>query len=107
MAQPVLKELAGSRRTRNKTSRITLKNWTRSNLKCLDVNVPQSFHYARTCLAAVLKIITAALFLSFARRSERYGGRVDFLTGYIWLMLWSLACGFCSDITVLIVSRAM
>ncbi|KAM5341764.1 hypothetical protein ACJ41O_014795 [Fusarium nematophilum] len=68
------------------------------------LDIPPS---ARTWPAAVPNLTTSVLLLPFARLSERYGGRVVFLAGHIWLLAWSLACGFSRDVTVLIVCRAM
>ncbi|KAL6400250.1 putative drug resistance protein [Ilyonectria robusta] len=68
------------------------------------LDMPES---ARTWPAAVPNLTTAALLLPFARLSERYGGRVVFLAGHMWLMAWSLVCGFSQNPTMLIVCRAM
>ncbi|KAK7402879.1 hypothetical protein QQX98_011364 [Neonectria punicea] len=68
------------------------------------LNIPES---ARTWPAAVPNLTTAVLLLPFARLSERYGGRVVFLGGHVWLLVWSLICGFSQNTTMLIVCRAM
>ncbi|KAM0427863.1 hypothetical protein ACHAPT_007322 [Fusarium lateritium] len=68
------------------------------------LNIPDS---ARTWPAAVPNLTTSALLLPFARVCDRYGGRVVFLAGHVWLLIWSLICGFSQNATMLIVCRAM
>ncbi|KAI1385374.1 MFS general substrate transporter [Hypoxylon trugodes] len=61
----------------------------------------------RTWPAGVINLTTAALLLPFARLCAQYGGRIVFLIGHIWLLIWSIVCGFSKNPTMLIVSRAM
>lgn len=68
------------------------------------LDMPES---ARTWPAAVPNLTTAVFLLPFARLSERYGGRLVFLAGHAWLLVWSLVCGFSRNTTMLIVCRAM
>ncbi|RSL50172.1 hypothetical protein BHE90_011169 [Fusarium euwallaceae] len=68
------------------------------------LNIPDS---ARTWPAAVPNLTTSALLLPFARVCDRYGGRIVFLVGHTWLLVWSLICGFSQNLTMLIVCRAM
>lgn len=68
------------------------------------LNIPDS---ARTWPAAVPNLTTAVFLLPFARLAERFGGRIVFLGGHVWLLLWSLVCGFSQNTTMLIVCRAM
>ncbi|RSL85273.1 hypothetical protein CEP52_016203 [Fusarium oligoseptatum] len=68
------------------------------------LNIPDS---ARTWPAAVPNLTTSALLLPFARVCDRYGGRIVFLVGHTWLLVWSLICGFSQNLTMLVVCRAM
>ncbi|KAM5367185.1 hypothetical protein ACJZ2D_010175 [Fusarium nematophilum] len=68
------------------------------------LHIPES---SRTWPAAVPNLTTAALLLPFARLSEIYGGRFIFLGGHLWLLAWSLICGFSQNPTMLIACRAM
>ncbi|KAI1075195.1 MFS general substrate transporter [Whalleya microplaca] len=68
------------------------------------LQIPQA---ARTWPAGVINLTTAALLLPFARLSDRYGGRMVFLGGHIWLLIWSVISGFSRNSIMLIVSRAM
>ncbi|KAL2676547.1 hypothetical protein Neosp_010308 [[Neocosmospora] mangrovei] len=68
------------------------------------LDIPES---ARTWPAAVINLTTAALLLPFARLSEIHGGRLIFLGGHVWLLVWSLIAGFSQNPTMLIACRAM
>ncbi|KAK8102731.1 MFS general substrate transporter [Apiospora sp. TS-2023a] len=68
------------------------------------LNIPDS---SRTWPAEVPSLTTAALLLPCARLSDRYGGRIVFLFGISWLVVWSLVCGFSQNTNMLIVCRAM
>ncbi|ORY67381.1 major facilitator superfamily domain-containing protein [Pseudomassariella vexata] len=61
----------------------------------------------RTWPAAVPNLTTAALLLPCARLCDRYGGRLVFLMGHIWLLIWSIIAGFSQNPTMLIVCRAL
>ncbi|KAK6839742.1 hypothetical protein PG995_006999 [Apiospora arundinis] len=69
-----------------------------------NLNIPDS---SRTWPAEVPSLTTAALLLPCARLSDRYGGRIVFLFGLFWLVVWSLICGFSQNTNMLIVCRAM
>ncbi|KAK2608512.1 hypothetical protein QQS21_002974 [Conoideocrella luteorostrata] len=62
---------------------------------------------SRTWPAGVTNLTTAALLLPFARLCDLYGGRIVFLCGHMWLLIWSLVSGFSQSTTMLIVCRAM
>ncbi|KAI1394830.1 MFS general substrate transporter [Hypoxylon fuscum] len=68
------------------------------------LQIPES---QRTWPAGVINLTTAALLLPFARLCAQYGGRIVFLGGHAWLLIWSIVCGFSKTPTMLIVSRAM
>ncbi|KAI0154692.1 major facilitator superfamily-domain-containing protein [Xylariaceae sp. FL1272] len=68
------------------------------------LNIPDN---QRTWPAAVPNLTTAVLLLPFARLCDMFGGRYVFLGGHTWALAWSLAAGFSSTPTVLIVCRAM
>ncbi|KAF5003424.1 hypothetical protein FDECE_10021 [Fusarium decemcellulare] len=67
-------------------------------------DIPES---KRIWPVVVTSLTTSLLPLLFARLSDCYGGRVVFLGGHIWLLIWSLICGFSENTTMLIVCRAM
>lgn len=69
-----------------------------------DLHVPDS---ARTWPAGVINLTTAALLMPFARMCDLYGGRLVFLGGQAWLIIWSLVCGFSKNTNMLIICRAM
>ncbi|KJZ73307.1 hypothetical protein HIM_07311 [Hirsutella minnesotensis 3608] len=62
---------------------------------------------SRTWPAGVTNLTTAALLQPFARLCDLYGGRVVFLCGHVWLLIWSLISGFSNNATMLIICRAM
>ncbi|XXH01264.1 carbonyl reductase (NADPH-dependent) ari1 [Hypoxylon texense] len=68
------------------------------------LGIPES---QRTWPAGVINLTTAALLLPFARLCALYGGRVVFLGGHVWLLIWSVVCGFSKSPVMLIASRAM
>lgn len=68
------------------------------------LHIPES---AQTWPAGATTLTMAALLQPFARSCDIYGGRVVFLTGHVWLLVWSLICGFSQNTTMLIVCRAM
>ncbi|KAG9254477.1 major facilitator superfamily domain-containing protein [Emericellopsis atlantica] len=68
------------------------------------LDIPDS---ARTWPAAVINLTTACLLLPFARLADRHGGRIVFLAGHLWLVIWSLVSGFAQNPVMLIVCRAM
>ncbi|KAI0165327.1 MFS general substrate transporter [Hypoxylon sp. FL1284] len=61
----------------------------------------------RTWPAGVINLTTAALLLPLARLCAVHGGRVVFLGGHAWLLVWSVVCGFSRSPVMLIASRAM
>lgn len=62
---------------------------------------------ARTWPAGATNLTTAALLLPFARLCDLYGGRIVFLGGHIWLLVWSIVSGFSMNGNMLIICRAM
>ncbi|KAI1805615.1 MFS general substrate transporter [Daldinia bambusicola] len=68
------------------------------------LDIPES---QRTWPAGVINLTTAVLLLPFARLCAMYGGRNVFLGGHVWLLIWSIVCGFSKNPTMLIASRAM
>ncbi|KAL7619773.1 hypothetical protein AAE478_010315 [Parahypoxylon ruwenzoriense] len=61
----------------------------------------------RTWPAGVINLTTAALLLPFSRLCAQYGARIVFLGGHVWLLIWSIVCGFSKTPIMLIVCRAM
>ncbi|KAI1483707.1 MFS general substrate transporter [Daldinia eschscholtzii] len=68
------------------------------------LDIPES---QRTWPSGVINLTTAVLLLPFARLCAMYGGRNVFLGGHVWLLIWSIVCGFSKNPTMLIASRAM
>ena len=68
------------------------------------LHIPES---ARTWPAAVTNLTTGCLLLPCARFCDQYGGKMVFLAGHTWLLIWSLVCGFSQNSTMLTVCRAM
>ncbi|KAI1207841.1 MFS general substrate transporter [Annulohypoxylon truncatum] len=68
------------------------------------LQIPES---QQTWPAGVINLTTAALLLPFARLCSQYGGRNVFLGGHVWLLIWSIVCGFSKNPIMLIVGRAM
>ncbi|OTA96516.1 hypothetical protein M434DRAFT_27653 [Hypoxylon sp. CO27-5] len=68
------------------------------------LQIPES---QRTWPAGVINLTTASLLLPFARLCAQHGGRIVFLGGHIWLLIWSIVCGFSQNPTMLIAGRAM
>ena len=68
------------------------------------INIPDK---DRTWPTAMPNLAASAFLLPFARLCDRYGGRAVFLGGHAWLFVWSVACGFSSDLVPIIVCRSM
>lgn len=66
--------------------------------------IPES---QRTWPAGVINLTTAALLLPFSRLCSQHGGRYVFLGGHLWLLVWSIVCGFSRSPLMLIACRAM
>nr|POE72194.1 putative mfs-type transporter [Quercus suber] len=57
--------------------------------------------------ATLLSLVMSATLLTFARLSDMYGGYRFFVSGAIWLCIWTLVPGFSRDVVLLDISRAM
>lgn len=68
------------------------------------LDLPES---QRTWPSAVPTLTTAAILLPCARLCDRYGGRIVFILGHVWLLVWSLVAGFSQNPTMLILCRAL
>lgn len=62
---------------------------------------------AQTWPAAATNLATAAFLMPFARLCNMYGGRIIFIGGQVWLLIWSIVCGFSRSPTMLITCRAL
>jgi MFS family permease len=69
-----------------------------------ELGIPES---VQTWPAGVINLTTAAFLLPCARFCDRFGARVVFLSGHVWLVIWSIVAGFSINANMLIVSRAM
>lgn len=62
---------------------------------------------SRTWPSSVLSLVAGALLLPIGRLADMYGAYIVFNVGFAWFTLWSLAAGFSTNSTTLIVCRAM
>ena len=68
------------------------------------LNIPES---GRTWPASVTNLTTGCLLLPCARFCDQYGGKIVFLAGHAWLLVWSLVSGFSKSPIMLTMCRAM
>ncbi|CVK98985.1 related to multidrug resistance protein [Fusarium proliferatum] len=86
---------------------IMISEYFSSGFNIIFSSLANTSHEARTWPAAVINLTTAVLILPFARLSEIHGGRLIFLGGHAWLIVWSIIAGFSQNPTMLIACRAM
>lgn len=70
----------------------------------LSLDIPPE---SRTWPSSVLSLVAGALLLPVGRLTDMYGAYIVFNVGFVWFALWSLAAGFTTSSTALIVCRAM
>ncbi|KLO87663.1 unnamed protein product [Fusarium fujikuroi] len=86
---------------------IAISEYFVSGFNIILSSLANTSHETRTWPAAVINFTTAVLILPFTRLSEIHGGRLIFLAGYAWLIVWSIIAGFSQNPTMLIACRAM
>lgn len=57
--------------------------------------------------AAAFSLAVAAFLLVFGRLGDMYGGYPIYVAGMAWLTVWSLICGFSTNMVMMNVCRAM
>lgn len=57
--------------------------------------------------AAAFSLAVAAFLLVFGRIGDMYGGYPVYVAGMAWLTVWSLVCGFSTNMVMMNVCRAM
>ncbi|KAJ0104021.1 hypothetical protein J7T55_009685 [Diaporthe amygdali] len=62
---------------------------------------------SQTWPASVFTLVAGAFLLPFGRLCDMYGASIVFLTSIAWLTIWTLVGGFSSNLTMLLVTRAL
>ncbi|ORY14408.1 major facilitator superfamily domain-containing protein [Clohesyomyces aquaticus] len=62
---------------------------------------------AETWPASVFSLVTGALLLPSGRLADMFGGKIVFVTGLIWFLVWSIIAGFSQNYIMLILCRAL
>ncbi|KAF2470034.1 MFS general substrate transporter [Lindgomyces ingoldianus] len=62
---------------------------------------------AETWPASVFSLVTGAFLLPSGRLADMFGGKVVFVSGLIWFLVWSIVAGFSQNYTMLIICRAL
>jgi MFS family permease len=62
---------------------------------------------AETWPASVFSLVTGAFLLPFGRLADMYGGKIVFVSGLTWFVIWSLIAGFSNGYIMLIFCRAL
>ncbi|XPT01761.1 hypothetical protein M3J09_010890, partial [Ascochyta lentis] len=62
---------------------------------------------AETWPASVFSLVTGAFLLPAGRLADMYGGYIVFVSGLVWLLLWSVVAGFSQNYIMLIFCRAL
>lgn len=69
-----------------------------------DLNIPAD---SQTWPASSFSLVVACFLLAFGRVTDMVGGKVVYLFGLGWLLVWSVVCAVAVDETMLNVARAM
>lgn len=86
---------------------IAISEYFVSGFNIILSSLANTSHEARTWPAPVINLTTTVLIRPFARLSEIHGGRLIFLGGHAWLIVWCIIAGFSRNSTMLIACRAM
>jgi len=70
----------------------------------LALDIPKQ---AETWPASVFSLVTGAFLLPAGRLADLYGGYIVFVSGFIWLLVWTVIAGFSQNYTMLIFCRAL
>ena len=68
------------------------------------LNIPKQ---AETWPASVFSLVTGAFLLPAGRLADMYGGYIVFISGLIWLLIWTIIAGFSQNYIMLIFCRAL
>jgi MFS family permease len=68
------------------------------------LNIPKQ---AETWPASVFSLVTGAFLLPAGRLADMYGGYIVFVTGLVWLLIWTIIAGFSQNYIMLIFCRAL
>lgn len=68
------------------------------------LNIPKQ---AETWPASVFSLVTGAFLLPAGRLADMYGGYTVFVSGLVWLLVWTLVAGFSQNYIMLIFCRAL
>ncbi|KIW67534.1 hypothetical protein PV04_06778 [Phialophora macrospora] len=69
-----------------------------------DLNIPQS---SSVWPATAFSLVIASTLLVFGRLGDIYGGYPVFIGGLIWLLIWSIVCGFSTSPLMMDFCRAL
>lgn len=69
-----------------------------------DLDIPQS---STVWPASAFALVSAAFFLPLGRLADMYGGYPVYLSGLIWLVVWSIIGGFSQNSLMLVFCRAL
>lgn len=68
------------------------------------LNIPKQ---AETWPASVFSLVTGAFLLPAGRLADMYGGYIVFVSGFVWLLVWTIIAGFSQNYIMLIFCRAL
>ena len=69
-----------------------------------ELNIPQS---VSVWPATAFSLVVASTLLVFGRLGDMYGGKIFYLGGLGWSLVWSIACGFSTSPVMLDICRAL
>jgi MFS family permease len=70
----------------------------------VSLNIPSK---AETWPASVFSLVTGAFLLPIGRFADMYGGKLVFIAGLVWILIWSIISGFSQNYVMLIFCRAL
>ncbi len=69
-----------------------------------DLSIPEN---SQTWPASSFSLVVACFLLIFGRVTDMYGGKIVYVVGLVWLIVWSLVAGFSTNQVMLNVCRAL
>lgn len=69
-----------------------------------ELHIPSN---AETWPASVFSLVTGAFLLPAGRLADMFGGKIVFVTGLVWFVIWSIIAGFSTNYVMLIFCRAL
>lgn len=70
----------------------------------IELQIPDA---VRVWPATAFSLAIASTLLFFGRLGDKFGGRIIYLMGLVWLVIWSLIAGFSQNWLMMIFSRAL